>query len=71
VPTAPPELIVLDQHDRSAEFVGTTPDGRQFFLTTPFVPATERFVPEGDPGREFLALHLFDRAGSVAGAQRL
>jgi hypothetical protein len=36
--------------------VGRTVDGRQVFLTTPFVPAVG-----GIPGREFIALFLVDR----------
>jgi hypothetical protein len=34
------------------------PDGRQFFLTTPFVPASG-----SEPGREFVAVFLFDKRG--------
>ena len=31
-----PELIAIDHDDYHAEHVGRLPDGRQFFLTTPF-----------------------------------
>jgi hypothetical protein len=54
-----PELVALDPDDYSARYVGRTQDGRQFFLTQPFVPALNR------PGREFLALYLFDETGAL------
>jgi hypothetical protein len=44
---------------------GRTTDGRQFFLTTPFVPASD---PAGVTGREFLALYTFDEAGHLVEA---
>lgn len=47
-----PDLIAIDHDDYHAEHVGKTRDGRQFFLTTPFVP-----------GHEFVALYLFDKEG--------
>jgi hypothetical protein len=40
--------------------VGRTADGRQFFLTTPFVPAKA-----GAAGAEFVALYRFDAAGQL------
>ena len=52
-----PELIAIDHDDYHASHVGRLPDGRQFFLTTPFLPAT------GGAGREFVALYLFDQRG--------
>jgi hypothetical protein len=56
----PPRLLTIAHDDYHAAHVGRTRDGRQFFLTAPFVPA----VRVGSPtGREFLALYLFDRAG--------
>jgi hypothetical protein len=61
----PPKTVALDHDDYAAEYVGNTGDGRQFFLTTPFVPAN----PIGsDMGREFIALYLFDKAGSLLSA---
>lgn len=60
-----PKLVTLDHDDYSARFVGTTKDGRQFFLTNPFVPAGT----DGGPGREYLALYLFDASGSLLEAQ--
>ena len=57
-----PALVVLDPDDYSARYVGWTKDGRQFFLTTPFVPALDK------PGREFIALYLFDSAGNLQSA---
>ena len=53
-----PELIAINHDDDHAEYVGRTPDGRQFFLTTPFVPASTT-----EAGREFVALFLFSNSG--------
>jgi len=57
-----PPLVALDHDDYSAEYVGHTTDGRQFFLTTPFVPAESVGTATG---REFLALYLFDKDGRL------
>jgi hypothetical protein len=54
---APPDLVVIDRDDYRAQHIGRTSDGRQFFLTTPFVSATT------GEGNEFVALFLFDSAG--------
>lgn len=54
-----PTLIAIEHDDYHAEFVGHTSDGRQFFLTTPFIPAIG-----GNPGCEFLAIYLFDAKGN-------
>src|SRR5262245_6309693 len=53
-----PELIAIEHDDYHAKHIGCLPDGRQFFLTSPFVPATG-----GSAGREFVALFLFDKHG--------
>ena len=53
-----PKLIAIDHDDHHASHIGSLPDGRQFFLTTPFVPAMD-----GEAGREFVALYLFDKRG--------
>ncbi|MER7281944.1 hypothetical protein ABT369_46680 [Dactylosporangium sp. NPDC000244] len=58
-PVPPPTRVAIDHDDYHAEFVGHTADGRQFFLTTPF-----RFASDDDPGEEFVALFLFDAAGT-------
>jgi hypothetical protein len=59
-----PDKIRINHDDYHAEFVGHTSDGRQFFLTNPFVPAL------GDnPGREFLALYIFDPDGNLLEAK--
>jgi hypothetical protein len=60
----PPDLIAIDHDDYHAEHVGRTTDGRQFFLTTPFEPATA-----GNAGNEFIALFLFDDAGILLEAK--
>jgi len=64
----PPVLVALNRDDQSAEYVGKTKDGRQFFMTTPFIPATSNFVADGQGGREFLALYTFDRDGQLLAA---
>jgi len=53
-----PDLIAIEHDDYHAKHIGHLPDGRQFFLTTPFIPATG-----GHAGREFVALFLFDGDG--------
>lgn len=53
-----PKLITLDHDEYHAEYVGKTKDGRQFFLTTPFVPSK----------REFIALFIFDEKGAFESA---
>lgn len=59
-----PRHILIKHDDHHAEFVGRTADNRQFFLTNPFVPRS------GDhPGREFLALYIFDRDGELTEAR--
>lgn len=55
----PPELIAIDHDDYHAAYVGHLTDGRQFFLTTPFVPL----------GDEFVTLYLFDRTGQLLEAK--
>jgi hypothetical protein len=62
MPKGPPKTIALNHDDYHAESVGHTADGRQFFLTTPFVPAQEVGTPTG---REFIALFIFDAAGQL------
>lgn len=56
----PPKVIAIDHDDYHAEFVGKTGDGKQFFLTTPFDPASPT-----NPGNEFVALFLFDKNGDL------
>lgn len=60
---SPPVLIAINHDDYHAEHVGRTADGRQFFLTTPFVPAIG-----GHAGGEYVALYLFDVAGQLTEA---
>lgn len=60
-----PPLIIAINHDRfHARHVGRTQDGRQFFLTTPFIPAGPNKL-----GSEFIALYIFDKAGNLLEAQ--
>jgi hypothetical protein len=57
-----PAKIAINPDDDSARYIGWTVDRRQFFLTTPFVPAHRQ------PGCEFLALYTFDAQGCLLGA---
>jgi hypothetical protein len=59
-----PKTIPIAHDDHYAQHIGTTADGRQFFLTNPFVPAMNK-----DPGREFIALYLFDAKGALLEAR--
>jgi len=61
---SPPDLIAIDHDDYHASHVGKTPDGRQFFLTNPFIPASN-----GSAGREFLALYIFESDGRLIEAR--
>lgn len=61
---APPSLIAIDHDDYHAAHIGRTPEGDQFFLTTPFVPATKP-----SEGSEFVALFLFSAAGDFLDAK--
>jgi len=61
-----PDLVAINHDDYHAEHVGRTADGRQFFLTTPFEPASA--VGTSDGG-EFVALYLFDAAGKLQEAR--
>jgi len=62
VAESPPDLVAINHDDYHAEHVGRTADGRQFFLTNPFEPASA--VGASDGG-EFVALYLFDAAGKL------
>ncbi|QPQ54688.1 hypothetical protein IC614_10195 [Allosphingosinicella flava] len=53
-----PSVIAIECDDHSAQYVGHTAEGQQFFLTTPFEPGE----------REFLALYIFDADGALADA---
>lgn len=59
-----PELLWITHDDYHAKHIGSTPDNRQFFLTTPFVPAIGE-----DPGREFIAVYFFDAKGKFLEAK--
>lgn len=59
-----PKLIPINHDDYHAKYIGKTSDGRQFFLTDPFVPAIGDSVR-----REFLALYLFDAKGALLEAR--
>lgn len=59
-----PKLIAIDHDDYHASRVGRTQTGLQVLITTPFVPALG-----GEPGREFLAVYLFDAKGKLVDAR--
>lgn len=63
--TDPPRRIEIHPNRWHIEHVGRTADGRQFFLTTPFLPGGR----EDNPGREFLALYLFTWTGRLVEAR--
>lgn len=58
LPEGAPKALAINHDDHHARHIGNLADGRQFFLTTPFVPASN-----GNPGREFIALYLFRKDG--------
>jgi hypothetical protein len=60
----PPALIAIDHDDYHASRVGRTKDGMQFFVTTPFIPALGN-----EPGREYLAVFLFNSDGRLSEAR--
>ena len=62
-----PDLIAIEHDDHHAEHVGQTADGKQFFLTTPFVPSSTG--GGGGGGGEYIALYLFDTAGNLLEAR--
>jgi hypothetical protein len=59
-----PETFPIIQDDDHAKFMGWLKDGRQFFLTTPFVPEINDNL-----GCEFVALFYFDNAGQLLEAK--
>ncbi len=59
-----PLSIPIAHDDHDANCIGRLDDGRQFFVTTPFVPALG-----SDAGREFVAVYLFDTAGAFLEAR--
>jgi hypothetical protein len=59
-----PSRIPIAHDDHHASRIGRLDDGRQFFVTTPFVPALG-----SHPGREFVAAYLFDAAGVLLEAR--
>jgi hypothetical protein len=61
----PPKKIRINHDSYHAKHVGRMRDGRQFFLTIPFVPAEEVGTPTG---REFIALYVFDKTGQLQSA---
>ena len=58
--STPPEKILILHDDYHAKHIGRTSDGRQFFLSNAF-----EWAVGGKPGREFVALFLFDDNGEL------
>jgi hypothetical protein len=58
-----PETFPINHDDYHAKHIGRTADGRQFFLTTPFVPALGE-----ETGGEYIALFTFDTNGELLDA---
>lgn len=63
---SPPDLVAIDHDDHRAKHIGRTADGRQFFLTTPFEPASRVGAQDGG---EFVALYVFDASGILLEAK--
>ena len=59
-----PKLVAINHDDYHAQHIGRTPNGIQFFLTTPFEPKNQV-----DTGSEYVALFLFDHAGKLIEAK--
>lgn len=59
-----PKTFPINHDDYHAKHIGRLADGRQFFLTTPFVPAVGK-----QPGCEFVALFLFAADGTFLEAK--
>jgi hypothetical protein len=59
-----PTSFVIAHDDYHAEYAGSLQDGRQFFLTAPFLAAADG----PDSGCEFLALYIFDSDGLLQDA---
>ena len=59
-----PVRIPIAHDDHHASRIRRLADGRQFFVTTPFVPAIG-----SSAGREFVAVYLFDAAGALLEAR--
>ncbi|TWU50669.1 hypothetical protein Poly51_39620 [Rubripirellula tenax] len=59
-----PDTFPITHDDYHANHIGRLLDGRQFFLTNPFVPA----IGDSD-GSEYIALFIFDPAGNLLAAQ--
>jgi hypothetical protein len=62
--SGPPKTFAINHDNYHAKYVGRTSDGRQFFLTTPFIG-----VIRGQAGCEYLALFICDRKGSLIEAK--
>lgn len=58
-----PERFLIAHDDYHARYVGRTADGRQFFVTTPFV-----WMSSSEGGGEFAARYLFDDDGVLLDA---
>jgi hypothetical protein len=64
MPDGRPYIIAIEHDDYHAKHIGSTVDGRQFILTTPFEPAIG-----SKSGGEFIALYIFDTDGKLVEAK--
>lgn len=62
--SSPTFKIAIEPDDYHAQHVGHTSDGRLFFLTTPFAPATSE-----ESGCEYVALYIFSSEGILEKAR--
>jgi hypothetical protein len=63
-PSTVPARIPIAHDDHHASRIGRLKNGRQFFVSTPFIPALG-----SEAGREFVAVYLFDAAGALLEAR--
>ena len=63
-PAKAPKRIRIKPDDYEANNIGKIGDGRQFFLTCPFVPGNSKSA-----GAEYVACYIFDAAGELISAQ--
>ncbi|WP_269537326.1 hypothetical protein [Cerasicoccus fimbriatus] len=61
---SPPSRISINHDEYAAKHIGCLPDGRQFFLTSPFEPAWK-----DRKGGEYIALYLWDELGNFLEAK--
>jgi hypothetical protein len=66
--TGRPTRIAINHDEFDARYVGRLADGRQFFLTMPFLPG-EDSTDTNPTSRDFVAMYFFDRDGRFLEAE--